>query len=350
MASVIQPLPAGPMDIIGDVHGELDALQALLRHLGYDEHGNHPQGRHLVFVGDLVDRGLDCPGVIRTVQHLVCAGNAFAVLGNHELNVLLGQAKDGTGWFLAAAREKDRKYGNYRCCPEEDREAVLSFLGSLPLALVRDDIRVVHAAWDAGALAEVAHLQTHETLQAFTDHEAKVIEQAKSEGLFELAASEKAGSKLSDKSIQPPMLHALARLESMKQMGNPIKRLTSGIERPGAAPFYSSGSWRFVERVKWWNDYDEIVPVVIGHYWRRIRPTDRAALGKGDPDLFTDVQPNDWHGKHRNVFCIDYSVGGRWSERAAGVTGPSEFKLGALRWPERTVMLDDGSEFPTDAH
>ncbi|MEC8424435.1 MAG: serine/threonine protein phosphatase, partial [Myxococcota bacterium] len=36
MAQLVQALPAGPLDIIGDIHGELDALLALLDRLGCD--------------------------------------------------------------------------------------------------------------------------------------------------------------------------------------------------------------------------------------------------------------------------------------------------------------------------
>jgi len=34
MTSLIQPLFDGPLDIVGDVHGEIDALRSLMRHLG----------------------------------------------------------------------------------------------------------------------------------------------------------------------------------------------------------------------------------------------------------------------------------------------------------------------------
>ncbi|RIJ21498.1 polynucleotide kinase-phosphatase, partial [Clavibacter michiganensis subsp. insidiosus] len=83
----------GPFDAIGDVHGCRAELETLLGELGYeiqrDERGRpvdaaHPAGRRAVFLGDLVDRGPDTPGVLRLVMGMVRAGHAFAVPGNHE--------------------------------------------------------------------------------------------------------------------------------------------------------------------------------------------------------------------------------------------------------------------------
>lgn len=73
----------GPFDIIGDVHGCSAELEALLGKLGYID-GVHPEGRTAVFVGDLVDRGPDSPGVLRRVMAMVKSGNALCVPGNHE--------------------------------------------------------------------------------------------------------------------------------------------------------------------------------------------------------------------------------------------------------------------------
>ncbi|MFF8029808.1 polynucleotide kinase-phosphatase [Streptomyces sp. NPDC007896] len=73
----------GPFDIIGDIHGCASELETLLGKLGYTD-GAHPQGRTAVFVGDLVDRGPDTPGVLRRVMSMVAAGNALCVPGNHE--------------------------------------------------------------------------------------------------------------------------------------------------------------------------------------------------------------------------------------------------------------------------
>ncbi|MFF7749802.1 polynucleotide kinase-phosphatase [Streptomyces sp. NPDC007971] len=73
----------GPFDIIGDIHGCAAELESLLAELGYTD-GVHPEGRTAVFVGDLVDRGPDSPGVLRRVMSMVASGNALCVPGNHE--------------------------------------------------------------------------------------------------------------------------------------------------------------------------------------------------------------------------------------------------------------------------
>ncbi len=87
---------AGPFDVIGDVHGCRAELETLLTDLGYqvgrDDAGRavaaHQEGRRAIFVGDLVDRGPDTPGVLRLVLGMVAAGDAFCVPGNHEAKLL----------------------------------------------------------------------------------------------------------------------------------------------------------------------------------------------------------------------------------------------------------------------
>jgi protein phosphatase len=83
----------GPFDVIGDVHGCRSELETLLTTLDYrlvrDGEGRPvdavpPAGRQAVFVGDLVDRGPDSPGVLRLVMGMVAAGHALSVPGNHE--------------------------------------------------------------------------------------------------------------------------------------------------------------------------------------------------------------------------------------------------------------------------
>ena len=81
----------GPFDIIGDVHGCADELETLLGELGYAVAWNGkevtvtpPDGRRVIFVGDLVDRGPRSPDVLRIAKHMVDSGNGMVVVGNHD--------------------------------------------------------------------------------------------------------------------------------------------------------------------------------------------------------------------------------------------------------------------------
>ncbi|HSH78654.1 MAG TPA: polynucleotide kinase-phosphatase [Herpetosiphonaceae bacterium] len=90
----------GPFDIIGDVHGCFDELQALLTKLGYDIGAvpeaadsagyrvSAPPGRTAIFLGDLVDRGPKIPETLRLVMSMVRSGAALCVPGNHDLKLL----------------------------------------------------------------------------------------------------------------------------------------------------------------------------------------------------------------------------------------------------------------------
>jgi protein phosphatase len=109
-AAVVQRVPLwndkrdehGPFDIIGDVHGCCDELEALLTRLGYqvvtDTPGipslgagpfyAHPEGRKAVFLGDLVDRGPRILDSVRLVWNMVQGGTALCVPGNHDMKLL----------------------------------------------------------------------------------------------------------------------------------------------------------------------------------------------------------------------------------------------------------------------
>lgn len=342
------PLPEGSLDIVGDVHGELDALQALLKAAGYDAKGSHPDNRTLVFIGDLVDRGPDSPGVVRLVRGLVEAGRALAILGNHELNLLRGERKDGNDWFWGQGTSRDAKYLPYAQVPADEREELLRFLRTLPLALTRPDLRVVHAAWIGGALEQLHAAPPAAVARHFDSFEKHAAEVVRTEGVGAQADAEELAwaHAMGDADVDMPLLSGIGKRDELLQMRNPVRVLTSGVERLGREPFFSSGKWRFAERVRWWDEYEDAVPVVVGHYWRRMQPLDRTRLGKGDPDLFADVSPLAWHGRHGRVFCVDFSVGGRYRERLDGQPG-AVTRLALLRWPERTLILDTGEMVPT---
>ena len=140
----------GPFDIVGDVHGCASELRTLLTELGweleYDEAGravgaSHPAGRTALFVGDLVDRGPDTPGVLRLVMGMVAAGTALSVSGNHEAKLVRAlkganvRVSHGLAESLAQLGEES----------EEFRTDALAFMDGLISHFVLDDGRLVVA-------------------------------------------------------------------------------------------------------------------------------------------------------------------------------------------------------------
>ncbi len=346
---LVRSLPRGRLDVVGDVHGEREALEALLAQLGYDADGQHPQGRTLVFLGDLCDRGPDSVGVILMVQRMVEAGRAVCILGNHELNVLRGDAKDGSGWFFDARLQADSRYLPFTRPSKTQRLQILAFLRGLPLAMERSDLRVVHAAWhgtEVDIARQVTDVPAHEVYEEYHLQVEAALRQDGRQQRY-LDTKRQWATELEDESRSVPFLDAIADYDEANQKGNPIRVLTSGVERRGVKPFFSSHKWRFVDRVPWWNDYTDDVPVIVGHYWRMAETLGREVVGKGDPYLFAGVDAHAWHGVRNNVFCVDFSVGGRWRERSTGTEIGSHFKLAAMRWPERELVFDTGERFQT---
>ncbi|GGZ35186.1 hypothetical protein GCM10010387_31570 [Streptomyces inusitatus] len=128
----------GPFDLIGDVHGCSSELETLLARLGYRD-GAHPDGRTAVFVGDLVDRGPDSPGVLRRVMSMAAAGNALCVLGNHEDRLgrhLAGRQVRRTHGLAETVEQLERE-------DEAFRERVREFIGGLVSHYVLDGGRLV---------------------------------------------------------------------------------------------------------------------------------------------------------------------------------------------------------------
>jgi 3',5'-cyclic AMP phosphodiesterase CpdA len=346
--SLVQTLRPGPVDIVGDIHGEYQALTALLLHLGYDNFGDHPDGRYLVFVGDFCDRGPDSPAVLSLIRRLVMQKKAMAVLGNHEINLLCGEAKDGSGWYFPARQENDKlKYAPFEIAKPECKPELVEFLLGLPIALEREDIRVIHAAWVSEKVEIVRNVPIGKVAEAFVDW--NMSSRVEAERFLPQMEREVIGWRhnLEEFAFEPPSFPAHAEYAAMTQMGNPIKILTAGVERAGTSPFYSSGRWRFAERVQWWNHYYEDVPVVIGHYWRKFTRSELPCSGKRDPDLFERDLPLAWHGAKKNVFCVDYSIGGAFASRKKDGPKNLSCRLAALRWPERTLHFDNGEVLAT---
>ena len=160
---------SGPFDVIGDVHGCLDELLALLDKLGYqvehNTHGQpvnavHPHGRTVIFVGDLVDRGPDSAGVLRLAMGMHANGTALAVSGNHEAKLVKALKGDKVSLThgLDATLEQIRAHG------EEFTTQVLQWTSSLVAHLVLDGGKLVIA--HAG-LIEAYHGRASGRVRAF---------------------------------------------------------------------------------------------------------------------------------------------------------------------------------------
>lgn len=133
---------SGPFDIVGDIHGCSSELETLLDRLGYRD-GVHPGGRTAVFVGDLVDRGPDSPGVLRRVMSMVASGNALCVPGNHENKLgryLKGRKVQHTHGLAETVEQLEKEDGTFR-------QQVLEFIDGLVSHYVLDggDLVVCHA-------------------------------------------------------------------------------------------------------------------------------------------------------------------------------------------------------------
>lgn len=144
-------------DVIGDTHGHADALERLLRELGYREVGGvyeHP-GRRVVFLGDFVDRGGDQLRTLEIARGMVDAGTALAVMGNHEFNAVAWATPVGDGWARPHS-DKNRRQHRAFLDAVGDGSALhgewVDWFRTLPMWLDVGGLRIVHACWDARSM------------------------------------------------------------------------------------------------------------------------------------------------------------------------------------------------------
>lgn len=142
----------GPFDIIGDIHGCFDELSEMLAELGYEvtasESGDgaryratHPEGRRVVFLGDLVDRGPRIPDCLRLAMDMVEDGVALCVPGNHEVKLL----KKLQGRDVKMSHGLAQSVEQLESEPPGFHERVAKFIDGLVSHFVLDDGRLVVA-------------------------------------------------------------------------------------------------------------------------------------------------------------------------------------------------------------
>ena len=302
-------------DLIGDIHGHSVELAALLTKLDYRRvgHSYRHQSRKVIFVGDFVDRGPHQRRVVELVRAMTDAGDAHAVMGNHEYNAVAYYTPSVAGGFLRERNSKNTKQ-HQAFLDEYGRDGrawadVIAWFNTLPLWLDLDGIRVVHACWEKIAVERILEFQNGSNLLG-----DELLQASGNRGTWQYAA---------------------------------IDTLLKGkeIRLPNGAHFYDKeGNKRHDIRVRWWdaaNTYreafmgpegtrthipddpiegDHVVdygrsekPVFLGHYWLEGSPAPLA----------------------QNIACLDYSVA-----KPGG-------KLVAYRWdgeeildPEKFVALE----------
>ncbi|MEK7424771.1 MAG: polynucleotide kinase-phosphatase [Actinomycetota bacterium] len=144
----------GPFDVIGDVHGCHTELVELLDSLGWQvtavgDEAVHPEGRQVIFLGDLVDRGPASPAVLRLAMNMVRSGAALCIPGNHENK--LKRALDGKNVTLSHGLAETM--AQLSAESPEFRAEVAGFIDGL----------VSHAVLDGGSLV-VAHAGLPESM------------------------------------------------------------------------------------------------------------------------------------------------------------------------------------------
>ena len=93
---------------IGDIHGHLTALDALLEALPAKKKDQ------LIFLGDYVDKGPDIPGTLDRLIEIAASRNAIFLRGNHDqlmIDAKKSPALHLPGWECLSGGEPLRSYG-----------------------------------------------------------------------------------------------------------------------------------------------------------------------------------------------------------------------------------------------
>jgi len=115
--------------VVGDIQGCHDEFRQLLELIGFNEAHDR-----LWLVGDLVNRGPDSLGVLRTVKAL--GASAVTVLGNHDLHLLT----------VATGHRKAHRHDTLGAILDApDRDELLTWLRTRPLVVREREWLLVHA-------------------------------------------------------------------------------------------------------------------------------------------------------------------------------------------------------------
>jgi serine/threonine protein phosphatase 1 len=172
---IAAPTAHMPQDVrayaIGDIHGRLDLLDQLIEAIDADNADRPAAETHLIFLGDLIDRGPQSAQVIdRVIEIAGTRPNISVIAGNHEevfLSACEGDRDTLRFFTRIGGRETILSYGiapeTYDRCDYDELAAFLAehvpaahleFLRSLKDTVVLGDYLFVHAGIRPGIALE----------------------------------------------------------------------------------------------------------------------------------------------------------------------------------------------------
>ncbi|MDQ1231747.1 serine/threonine protein phosphatase 1 [Sphingomonas sp. SORGH_AS 879] len=175
---------------VGDIHGRLDLLDRILERIDSDHATRAPAQRHIIFLGDLIDRGPDSAGVVERISRLAAADrHVHCLMGNHEeilLRAIDGDDKALRLFCRIGGRETMMSYGvtaqdyerlDYAEVHERLNAIVPAahqhFLSNLKEMMIMGDYAFVHAGVRPGIpIAEQKLAETRWIRDPFLDHRA----------------------------------------------------------------------------------------------------------------------------------------------------------------------------------
>ena len=134
---ILERIKNGSALVVGDIHGDFDILKSIIDGFTKNDHINH-----LIFLGDIVDRGSQSIGCLNLLYALIIKypERVHIVRGNHEamsVNSRYGFLADIRN-FCGSSETKENTANN--SLPELYVNFNRSF-GTMPLALVHEEFR-----------------------------------------------------------------------------------------------------------------------------------------------------------------------------------------------------------------
>lgn len=288
-------IQAPGVDLIGDIHGCALSLRMLLERLGYRlQNGSyrHREGRRVIFIGDVIDRGPRIRESVEIVRSMVESGQAEIVMGNHEYNYLCYQTESFTqrGSYLREhtprhqriVQETLNQYANH---PNDELE-LLEWIRQLPMFIEREDLRVIHACWHQALINELT--------ENFSDapmSDPQFLERSVVHGSFEWLVADRL---LRGTHLRLPNDEEMVSKDGFRRRFFRTKfwsvepqTLADVVFQPDPLPEHIARMKLTAEnRADLLHYAEDEVPLFIGHYWC-----------EGEPK---PVAPN--------IACIDYSA------------------------------------------